>query len=157
MLFCVFLRGHFPYAKGVSPRQQQRLLLTALEVACARWISRSALYQLIQRGEAQAKIDQLKADILDGRDVGAPTQKVPNYLRQWPANVVKLRVRVSTYASYELNVRRISPYLKSRRLDTLRPAHVKDALAAMMRDGYSPPTRHTAFCAWRYATPRNSD
>lgn len=97
------------------------------------------------------KLEQLREDIRAGRDVGEPSQKVGDYLQHWLNTQARLRVRPKTFESYELNVRRLTPYLEKYRLDQLRPAHVQAALTAMLSDGKSPHTVRQAFGVLRVA------
>jgi integrase len=87
--------------------------------------------------------------------VAGPSQTVAQYLNRWLEEMVRTSVRPRTWQSYELNVRRLVPYLGKLRLNALGPAPIQGAYAALLRKGLSRRTVEQAHavlhCAVRQA------
>jgi len=104
---------------------------TVYERADGRWEAKVTLesgrlksvYGKTQR-EALEKLFALKQAEREGTLVTEKSQKVGPYLRQW-LNAKRPHVRPTTFASYELNVRRLERHLGKIRLDELRAAHIQ--------------------------------
>jgi integrase len=89
--------------------------------------------------EAQRKIDEAKAALLQGRLLSSKSQTVGKYLDGW-LKTIKLAVKSRTYSSYELNVRRLKQHLGSIRLDSLEGAHVQECYNTLAASGLAPLT-----------------
>ena len=85
------------------------------------------------RQEAQAKLDQLRADDAKGMPMAVDrTTTVGEYLRWWLAEVAVHRLRPTTHHTYALYAElHIIPTLGKRRLATLTPQQVRTWLAEL--------------------------
>jgi Phage integrase, N-terminal SAM-like domain len=74
--------------------------------------------------EVQARLSEVKLAKQQGHLSLTTRQTLGDFLDGWLATVA-MSLRPTTYASYELNVRRAKRYLGSQRLTTLKPADVQ--------------------------------
>lgn len=89
------------------------------------------------RREAQEQLTALLRDQQQGRLVVEPSQTVSHYLNHWLEDQISLKVRPSTYESYALNVRRLTPHIGHVRLDRLRPSHIQRCYKDLLESGLS--------------------
>ncbi len=115
---------------------------------------RKSIYAKTRR-EVQQRLGEAKRLAEQGKAVGTRTQTLQTYLDAWLADHVQISRRAKTYESYELNVRRIIPYLGHIRLDRLKPAHIQHCYAELLTSGLSARSveqAHTVLrCALRHA------
>jgi integrase len=88
---------------------------------------------------AQAKLAEANAAIHQGHDIGKADQRVGDYLDAWLRSAMR-RVRPSTFDSYSLNIERLRPFIGHVKLAELRPAHLDEAYAQLLKRGLSPTT-----------------
>jgi integrase len=66
-----------------------------------------------------------------------PNQTLAQYLERWLEDRVKPSVRPNTYYSYDLNVRRLLPYIGRLKVADISPEAVQNAYGALLRKGLS--------------------
>lgn len=88
------------------------------------------------------KLQKAQRELSEGALAMGPRQTLRQYLEHWLENTVCGKVRPSTYASYELNVRKhIGPTIGRVQLAKLTPQHVESFLNDRQRNaGLSPRT-----------------
>jgi len=89
------------------------------------------------RRDVQDRLSVLIRARQDGLLIASPTQSTGAYLERWVTDTVRPSVRPLTFQSYELNVRRLRPFLGRVRLSALSPAHVQAAYGGLLRTGLS--------------------
>jgi integrase len=89
------------------------------------------------RPETEQKLAELRVLHQQGRLPVKSARKVQEYLKDWLENDVKPSLAPRTYENYELNVRRLDPYVGSIRLDGLKPDHIKAAYRGLLESGLS--------------------
>jgi integrase len=90
------------------------------------------------QGECLAKKRKAEEDAKAGRLTGAKPMTVGQYLDHWCDNVARPSVHETTWASYERCVRlHLKPRLGGVKLAQLRPVHVEQFFADLMREGCS--------------------
>ncbi len=90
------------------------------------------------RKEVAAKLTELISKTQKGQAVSEDTRRVGEYLEAWLTDVVRHRLRPTTYHSYSINVRNhLIPGLGRKRLGTLRPGDVRTFLVAKREEGLS--------------------
>ncbi len=89
------------------------------------------------RREAQERMTELLRAQQLGRLLAEPSQTVSHYLNHWLEDQIRLKVRPSTYESYALNVRRLTPYIGQVRLDRLKPSHIQRCYKDLLETGLS--------------------
>lgn len=89
------------------------------------------------RREAQEQLTALLREQQQGRLVAEPSQTVSHYLNHWLEDQMSLKLRPSTYESYALNVRRLTPHIGQIRLDRLRPSHIQRCYKDLLESGLS--------------------
>ena len=118
---------------------------TIVQRADGRWMAllappggkRRAFYGKTQ-GEALKKMNQAKRQIQDGFALPPERESLANYLSRWLEELVKPTVRIYTYQSYEMNVRRhIAPELGSIRLTKLTAQDIQGFLNRKSESGLS--------------------
>ncbi|HEY2598431.1 MAG TPA: tyrosine-type recombinase/integrase [Candidatus Dormibacteraeota bacterium] len=92
------------------------------------------------KAEVQAKLRQLLRDRDQGVAVGAPSVSLANYLARWLDEAARLKLRPRTFASYDLNVRRLNPLIGRVRLNQLTPQIIQGAYARLLQQGLAPRT-----------------
>lgn len=90
------------------------------------------------RREAEEKLAELRVLRQQGRLPDRTEERVRDYLAAWLRDDVKPTVAPTTYDNYDLNVRRLEPYIGSIRLDTLKPDHIRAAYRALTEQGLAP-------------------
>ncbi len=97
------------------------------------------------RKDVQAKLDDARTNVRDGRPVVPERQTVGKYLEEWLENSVKPSVRPKTYTSYEYICRvHLIPQIGKHTLAKLTPAHVQACLKVAGDGGLAP--RSVAYC-----------
>jgi integrase len=94
---------------------------------------RKTLYGKTRR-EVQGKLDAARRALHDGLPAVPERQTVARFLSQWLEGV-KPTIRTKTWETYELNVRRVTPYIGSRKLASLTPADVQSCYADLLDGG----------------------
>lgn len=89
------------------------------------------------RHEAKEQLTELLRAQQQGRLLAEPSQTVSHYLNHWLEDQIRLKVRPSTYESYALNVRRLTPHLGHIRLDRLKPNHIQRCYTELLASGLS--------------------
>ncbi|WP_322756372.1 site-specific integrase [Frankia sp. Cas3] len=90
------------------------------------------------RKEVAAKLAELISKTQKGLAASEDTRRVGEYLEAWLTDVVRHRLRPTTYHSYSINVRNhLIPGLGRKRLGTLRPGDVRTFLVAKREEGLS--------------------
>lgn len=89
------------------------------------------------RHEAKERLTELLRAQQQGRLLAEPSQTVSHYLNHWLEDQIRLKVRPSTYESYALNVRRLTPHLGHIRLDRLKPNHIQRCYTELLASGLS--------------------
>jgi integrase len=87
--------------------------------------------------EAEQKLAELRVLYQQGRLLTKSREKVRDYLQNWLRDDVERNVAPRTFENYELNVRRLDPYIGSVRLDALKPDHIKAAYRGLLDGGLS--------------------
>jgi integrase len=91
--------------------------------------------------EARQKLEAAKRDLERGLPVDIERQTVAQFLDRWLADVVRPKVRPSTYDSYAGHVRLyLKPTLGHHQLTKLTPQHVQSLLNEKLAAGLSPRT-----------------
>jgi integrase len=86
------------------------------------------------RREVQQKLNKSRRDLQDGLPIVPERQTVSAYLSPW-LEAARPTVRAKTYETYDLNVRRVLPYLGHKKLATLTAADVQACYAALLERG----------------------
>ena len=86
--------------------------------------------------EVQRKLEDAKFAKQQRRVSAITNETVEDFLSGWLASV-RSSVRPTTYASYDLNVRRVTQYLGRRKLDTLTPADIQSWYLRLQDQGLS--------------------
>lgn len=96
------------------------------------------------RAEAGRRLTELIKRQHAGLLIVEADTRTSDYLQRWLADTAQPSVRPSTYASYQLHVRRLLPLIGAIKLGKLGPAQVQAAYAELHRQGLSPQTiQHT--------------
>ena len=90
--------------------------------------------------EVQDRLRELLRLHQQGLLLGAANQKTREYLENWLEVSAGPRVRASTFASYQLHLRRLLPLLGRQPLARLTPALIQSAYVRLHRRGLSPQT-----------------
>lgn len=100
--------------------------------------------------ELRPKFRALQAQIEGG--VLADDVTVEGWLKHWMEHIAAKKLRPSTLYSYQRYIDKwIVPHLGKRRLDRLRPEHIRVLLAAMEDDGKADATRRQVYAILRKA------
>lgn len=86
--------------------------------------------------EVRDKLANAKAAAAEGVQVGGRSQPLAKFLARWLESI-QPSVRPSTFESYELNVRRLTPLLGRLQLQQLSPEHIQAAYGRMLAFGLS--------------------
>lgn len=86
--------------------------------------------------EVRDKLANAKAAVAEGVHVGGRSQPLAKFLARWLESI-QPSVRPSTFESYELNVRRMTPLLGRLQVQQLSPEHVLAAYGRMLASGLS--------------------
>lgn len=97
---------------------------------------RKVMYAQSQR-EAKQLLEDAKLARAQGRISAVTHQTVGGFLDTWLATV-RSSVRPTTYASYDLNVRRFTRYLERQDLASLAPADIQQWYVGLQAQGLSP-------------------
>jgi integrase len=87
--------------------------------------------------EARLLAQQGQVDVASGRLTADKRQRLDEYLLAWIESK-RPALASKTWDSYDLNRRRLAPYIGSIRLDSLRPVHVQQAYSDLTSKGLSP-------------------
>lgn len=87
--------------------------------------------------EARAWIEETRMAARQGRLTTAKSQTTRKYLDSW-LQMKRHSLRPRTHESYELNVRRLTPYIGHIRLDALRPSQVQECYTKLLDSGLAP-------------------
>lgn len=100
--------------------------------------------------ELRPKFNALKQQVNQG--IMADDASVEQWMRHWMTEVAAKRCRPSTLATYQLYIDKwIVPHLGKRRLDRLRPDHVRALYSLMEAEGKSDATRRQVHAILRRA------
>ncbi len=108
-----------------------------------RWVASVSIAgkRKVRYGDSRREVREWLTAALRSQQQGllmaGPAQTVEHYLNRWLEESVRTSVRPRTYESYDLNVRRLLPYLGKLRLSALGPAAIQASYAALLRRGLS--------------------
>jgi integrase len=86
--------------------------------------------------DVQVRMDAARTASREGNMSAVTRETLAEFLSGWLATV-KSSIRVTTYVSYDLNVRRVTKYLGGMRLSAIKPADIQHWYAQLTNDGLS--------------------
>jgi integrase len=89
------------------------------------------------RSEVQKKVTSALHGLHQGKMPVPERETTSQFLERWLRDVVKPGVRPRTHESYDLNVRRLTPYIGKTRLTRLTPAMIQGAYQTLLGDKLS--------------------